>query len=701
MEWYSLDFYIIMVVGLGLIIYCTRLYLNRLVKRKLGYIPKNFGRNLTIILYIGLTALLIFGRWYEDFLKDREFSEYKIKSENIGRIYSNDLMEMNHHFISEHTIENDRIFARIYREMLDWQKGSPEVENYYTMKKNKDGKIYFAVGLETDYNKDGKISGKKEKSIPIGTLYDESIPELEEAFKGKFTIQREPTVDAWSQSITAFYPIKDFEGKTDAVLGIDYNGQDFLLDMDANQWKAIGLIFPVILFCVLLYVLGMYSKIEEQVDTLHKKEINTLAYYDDLTELPNRYYLLKMLDSYEKNHPSFAVVLFELVGLNSINSLFGYSVGDKFMKKALHMIESGLITEHVLGRWGGCDFVIVIPGFQSQSHLLSLAEGVFRSLKHPISIDGREFLLSTKIGISVYPVDGTDGKTLIQNADIARSHSKNKPIQFYNQQVVDEIRDKLSLEIELRKALKNREFVLYYQPQLSVATEELIGIEALIRWIHPEKGFIPPNEFIPLAEELNLIESIGRWVLMEACSETRRLIQKSNIPLQVSVNLSPIQFDNDQIAEEIESILKETGLSPCALDLEITESALFNYQRSSQIINRIKGLGVQISLDDFGSGYSSLSHLQNLSIDRLKIDRSFLMDIPEQDDTILSSIIMLGHQLGLTVLAEGAETREQLDFLKMRKCDQVQGYYLSRPLPVDELENFIERSLQISNQTIH
>ncbi|MFD2970900.1 putative bifunctional diguanylate cyclase/phosphodiesterase [Peribacillus deserti] len=688
----SMEFYLI-TIGALLFIIVVKLYLRLLIKRKLGISSYKFTRKNDSIFYLVIICLFIGGKWYEHYLGEEVHTKYKRDSEYIGTLFSKELRQLNHQLIDDQTASGMAVYHRIYNKMLDWQNSNPQVISIYTLKKNEQKDNYFAVGLETDYNRDGIIRGDDELKIPIGTLYDEYIPELERAFTGKYSIQEYPTKDEWGYSLSAFYPINSSADSTDAVLGIDYDGDSFVKAMEQNQWRVFGFLIPAIIAVLLIFVVRMYTKIERQAEYLRRKEIDKMAYYDDLTNLPNRNFILDVIDSYSKEHPAFAVMLFDLRGLDSINNLLGYTVGDNFLKKAISKIHAELSQGQLLGRWGGCDFVLIVPDYHSEKQVLAIAEDILNKLKNPILMDGREFQLSAQFGISTYPKDGTDGKTLINNADMARTHlSKydNRHIQFFNEQVVNEVHKKLNLEIELRKALQRNEFVLFYQPQLSVKTGEMIGMEALIRWIHPEKGMVPPNDFIPLAEELKLIESIGRWVIKEACEQTMLLFERTRLPLTVSVNLSPIQFENESIVSDIQSILEETGLPARYLDLEITESAIVNYQRSSTLLKGIKSLGVQISLDDFGAGYSSLSHLKNLTIDRLKIDRSFLKDIPEKDDTILSSIILLGHHLQLIVLAEGAETKDHLEFLKKRDCDQVQGYYLSKPIPFAEIEEYVK-----------
>jgi diguanylate cyclase (GGDEF)-like protein len=418
-----------------------------------------------------------------------------------------------------------------------------------------------------------------------------------------------------------------------------------------------------------------------------------LACHDALTDLPNRAALeghfAQVLDGAKARGGSFAVLCIDFDRFKQINDLFGHSMGDAALREASHRLQ--IASQGVfLARTGGDEFIAVTEQDPLPSSAELLADRLRSALDQDIEVDGHSFDLDLSIGIALYPRDGTDARSLFANADAALYRAKHEgrgAIRFFTAAMDQQLRDRRALEHELKSAVANGELFLEYQPQRH-AGGEVIGFEALVRWQHPQRGIIPPAEFIPIAEETDLIVEIGEWVLREACREAASWLQ----PLQVAVNVSAIQFRRGNLQQLVDVVLRESGISPARLELEITEGVLIeNVGRATLMLKGLKGLGVSIALDDFGTGYSSLSYLQSFPLDRIKIDRSFIASLGRTDRSlaIVRAVIGLAHGLGLPVLAEGVETSEQLATLVAEGCDEMQGYLIGRPRRIEVYANLL------------
>jgi diguanylate cyclase (GGDEF)-like protein/PAS domain S-box-containing protein len=424
-----------------------------------------------------------------------------------------------------------------------------------------------------------------------------------------------------------------------------------------------------------------------------------MAYHDGLTDLPNRAAFLQalaqMIEACEGTDEEFAVLSLDLDGLKEVNDVFGHATGDKLLIEVARRIQSAA-GGGVVARLSGDEFGLIIDGKQPVAGML-LAEQLAEVLSNEFQIDGKSVRTGVTTGISVFPHNGADAASLLANAGAALFRAKAKSrgsISIYEPEMDQQIRDRRVLHQDLSLAIKNGELSLHYQPQAlsrhTVAESEIIGFEALARWLHPVRGFVPPGDFIPLAEESGLIVVMGEWILREACREAASW----PMPLQIAVNLSPAQFMHGDVVSLVHSILLETGLAPDRLELEITEGVLIeDFDRGLALLRRLKALGVRISMDDFGSGYSSLSYLQAFPFDKIKIDRAFVMNLGRnpQSAAIVRAVIGLGHGLGMSIVAEGVETQEQLGFLADEGCDAVQGYFIGRPLPVGQYAALVGR----------
>ncbi|WP_342726409.1 EAL domain-containing protein [Bradyrhizobium sp. B097] len=417
-----------------------------------------------------------------------------------------------------------------------------------------------------------------------------------------------------------------------------------------------------------------------------------MAYHDGLTDLPNRAAFLQaltqMIEACDGTDEEFAVLCVDLDGLKEINDVYGHAMGDKVLIEVAQRLQT-VARGGVVARLSGDEFGLIIDGRQPAAGI-ALAEQAAEALGEDFAIDGKSVRTGLTTGIAVFPHNGSDAASLLANSGAALFRAKAKSrgtISIFEPEMDQQIRDRRVLHQELSVAIKNGELSLYYQPQAatgaSVAGSHIIGFEALARWHHPQRGFVPPSDFIPLAEESGLIVEMGEWILREACREAASWA----VPMQIAVNLSPAQFTHGDLVGLVHSILLETGLTPDRLELEITEGVLIeDFDRGLSLLRRLKALGVRISMDDFGSGYSSLSYLQAFPFDKIKIDRAFVINLGRnpQSAAIVRAVIDLGHGLEMSIVAEGVETEAQLSFLSEEGCDAVQGYLIGRPAPIGQ-----------------
>ena len=432
-----------------------------------------------------------------------------------------------------------------------------------------------------------------------------------------------------------------------------------------------------------------------------QQHVTRLAYQDALTGLPNRTLFRERLEALVANQADpgekariHAILFLDLDRFKLANDSMGHEVGDLLLKTAAERIQGCLRTGDIVSRFGGDEFTVILDNISGPEMAAMVAEKIRATISRPFKLLGRELYLSTSIGIAMYPSDGGNSGTLIKHADMAmfRAKERGNTFRFFENNMANEISRKLRLESDLRRALEHHEFLLHYQPQLDLATGDIIGMEALIRWRHPDFGLVPPSQFIPLAEETGLIEPMGEWVLHTACAQNKAW-QDAGLPkILIAVNLSARQLEMDFEARVVRKVLAETGLNPRYLELELTETTVMRDPvKTGDTLRRLKEQGISLALDDFGTGYSSLNHLKHFSFDKLKIDRSFIQDLTQNPDDaeIVLTIIAIARNLKLRVIAEGVETGEQLAYLHGHGCDEIQGYYYSPPLPPEEAASLL------------
>lgn len=427
--------------------------------------------------------------------------------------------------------------------------------------------------------------------------------------------------------------------------------------------------------------------------TAHKKmdeEIQRLAHYDPLTGQPNRLLfhdrLKQALAQAHREHRKVGVVFVDLDRFKWVNDTLGHAMGDKLLQIVAHRLTECVRDCDTVARVGGDEFVIILYGFDTASEPTIFAKRFLQVLAQPAKLDGKEFYCTVSIGVAIYPLDGEDDETLLRNADIAMYAAKEmgrNNFQFYSAEMNIRAKEKLDLETRLRRAIEDKELSLAYQPQLNLNTGRIAGVEALLRWHDPELGMISPGEFIPVAEETGLIVPLGEWVLKTACHQAKEWQKRGFSPARLAVNVSGLQFKRIDFVEMVEATLRETGLDPGFLEIELTESIIMEDVKDAiMTLADLKVRGIHLAIDDFGTGYSSLIYLKHFPFDRIKIAQEFVQAIAKDRDqeAIVEAIIFMASSLELNVIAEGVETRAQIDFLRKRKCQDMQGFYFSHPI---------------------
>ncbi|HEX2915507.1 MAG TPA: EAL domain-containing protein [Chloroflexia bacterium] len=540
------------------------------------------------------------------------------------------------------------------------------------------------------------LPDKAQVSLPLGRGIVGTV-----AFSGKIINILDTSLDSrhseyWPNFITRnllTVPLRTYNGQIIGVVqALNKKGACF----DSRDEELLEAL------CDLAAVAIERAKITREQKRLGE-ELSYQARHDALTGLPNRVFLEESLGAAlaeaEQKGNSVAVLFVDLDRFKLINDSLGHGFGDMLLQQVAHRLQSGLRFGDVVARHGGDEFVVVLRVVRNVLSVHRLVHNLQKSLQQPFYVEGQELYISASIGVSLFPQHGHNVTEVLRNADTAMYKAKDRGqngYEFFQPEMSDSEQRRLWLVTQLHKALEFNELELYFQPQLDLGTNQITGAEALIRWKHPELGLISPGEFIPLAEETGLIVPVGTWVLREACRLIKTWQIKGLAPFRISVNVSALQFGRDDFLSIVTEALESNQLEPEWLELELTEGLLIGDTQSTiKKINRLKAMGISFAIDDFGTGYSSLGYLQQLSLNTLKIDQSFVRKLGQEgeDNTrheaLLRAITTLAHNLNMRVIAEGVETEKQKDFLESIGCEEIQGFFFSRPLPVAQFEEFI------------
>ena len=481
--------------------------------------------------------------------------------------------------------------------------------------------------------------------------------------------------------------------------------------MQTYLWRAAAGSLVLLLIAVVLsrmsrqLTASRLRAVEEQL--AHAARVEYLAYHDGLTALPNRSLFSKLLGQgitqAHRYNRRLAVMFLDLDRFKQINDTLGHDAGDQLLQEVAARLKECLRDSDTVARLGGDEFVVLLPELVEQADVAGVAQKILSSVARPFVLLGQEFRVTASIGISTYPHDGLDEQTLTKNADIAMYQAKEEGknnFQFYSETLNANSLQRLTLESSLRHALERNEFELHYQAKHDIRSGRITGMEALLRWQHPDLGLIAPMQFIPLAEETGLIVPIGKWVLRTACLQNAAW-QAQGLPrLSMAINLTARQFFDEGLVSDLTAMLAATGMDANLLELEITESLLLrDVEKSLRILARLKKMGIRIAIDDFGVGYSSLATLQQFPLDTIKIDRSFIRDIAsvDEDKALTEAIIAMGRTLSLTVVAQGVETKAQADFLRLNACDEFQGFYLDVPMPAEQTTSLLRMQVNVAS----
>lgn len=482
--------------------------------------------------------------------------------------------------------------------------------------------------------------------------------------------------------------------KQDAIDGLSAGADDYVSKpFDANELR--------VRLNTGARILKLQSELISTQETLRMQ-----ATRDPLTGLPNRLLfgdrLAHGISQAKRRKEMLATVFLDLDNFKLTNDTLGHGIGDALLKKVADRLSESLRHVDTIARMGGDEFTIILTDIKSEANVEHLAKKALDAFSESFHVEGHDIFITPSIGISIYPRDGEDAETLVKNADTAMYQTKEKGKNnycVYTEAFNHATTERISLENNLRKAVEREEFILHYQPRLSIKSGRILGVEALVRWRHPGHGILPPAQFIPLAEETGLIIPIGEYVLRAACAQNKAWQEAGIAPIGVAVNVSARQFHREDLQTTVQRALDDTGLDPQYLGLELTESILMqNPSASINILDKLIAMGIRLSLDDFGTGYSSLSYLKRFPIDAVKLDQSFVREITTNvsDAAIARAVIAMAHSMKLEVIAEGVETLEQLEFLRSLSCDEMQGYFVSHPVPAEECEILLRKDCDAS-----
>ncbi len=626
----------------------------------------------------------------------------------IDRIHPDDKIKVVHALENHVNLKSPTFYSQhriLVNDKIKW------VEIKGKVARDKDGTPQRVVGFLTDISdiKEAQLALKNSeeqfklfmKNLPAGAFIKDEKNNI--LFSNKYLNNFFGLDTLVNRNIKELLLPKDYESiakKTDLILekGIDI-AEEILIDKNGNKKYFQAHRFMIHKDNKKL-IAGIFSDITDQKNTQQK--LNILAHYDLLTNLPNRAMfqdtLVKKLSKAKRNKTKFALMFIDLDNFKMINDTLGHDYGDLLLIEVAKRLTAILREEDLVSRLGGDEFTVILDDIRDTAYPSIVAQKIIDSLSQPIKLDDEMGYIGASVGIAIYPDDATNKEDLIKNADMAMYSAKQggKNIyQYFTEDMNADAKERLELSNDLRKAIQNNELKLYYQPVIDTDTNKLSVCEALVRWEHPKYGIITPSNFIKLAEEGGFMAKIGKWIMQRAC-EQLKVMQKAGLRIKIAINISSKQLTQNHLENTLKTIIKNTGVDPKLLELEVTESFLMENIKQVEIaLNNLKKIGISTAIDDFGTGYSSLSRLKKLPISKLKIDKSFISDIPNDEDDmqIASTIITLANHLNLEVVAEGVETKEQVNFLKSHGCSLMQGYYFSEAISEKDFNAYIQKSL--------
>ena len=565
-------------------------------------------------------------------------------------------------------------------------------------------KIYDLSGL-TVYSTDARQIGQSAQNNPGFLRARDGYPASNLTHRSR--------IDSWEGEIAdrhilaTYAPVHVYDAApVEAVIEIYSDVTPLVEAAQASQWKILGAVFGAmaLVYALLQLLLARYERLlreQERERAAQEERIRHQAYHDALTGLPNRASFTEHLEEAMRRAKRagwpLGLLFLDLDLFKRVNDSLGHDAGDRLLRVAAERIRRSVREADMLFRMGGDEFTVLLEDLRGPEEAAMVASRVLEAMAEPLSVAHHEIAVTASIGIALYPRDDTVGERLVKSADTAMYRAKElgrNRYAFFAREMNERVESQVMMEAALRRALKNGEFALYFQPRVSSATGRATGAEALLRWRHPDWGLVEPARFVPLLEETGLIVPVGAWVLAEACRQACTWQAAALAPLRVSVNLSSRQFRSEALADAVSEALHASGLAPSLLEVELTESLLVeNVEHAMGVMGRLKAIGAAISIDDFGTGYSSLGYLKRFPIDSLKIDKSFVRDIATspKDAAIVKAISALARSLGIGLIAEGVEEPWQVQFLRERHCTEMQGYLFSRPLPPEALADALAR----------
>lgn len=679
-------------------LYCKKLYGGLLQAQALAHIGHWELDLVNNSLYWSDEVYRIFGLEPQEFSATYEAFLKHVHPEDIDMVnnmYMSSLKEKRGYYV-EH---------RIVRENGEIGFVEESCEHEF----DKDGNPLKSIGMVHDITRRKNAENELVLASAVFEKMNDGVL-ITDAFQRIITIN-----SAYSE--ISGYNIEEIRGKTPNTFSSGWHDELFYQNLwnELNQewhWRGEiadrrkkGELYTAELNIIALHdkegKLTNYISIVNDISEKKKKEslIHNLAYFDVLTNLPNRVlfqeHVINKIPALQRNSKKMALFFIDMDNFKNINDAFGHFTGDKFLIEVAKSIKATLRDEDTLARLGGDEFTVMLGDAESVSEIAFVAKKIIERFQAPVIIEDREFYTGASIGISIYPDDGTTYEELVKAADTAMYHVKESgknSYQFYTQSMNEKITERSLIENDLRSAINKNELFLEYQPKVNLKTKKVYGMEALIRWNHPDIGLIRPDKFIGISEETGQIAQIGLWVAKQAISDTKALYDEGK-RLVVSINVSSKQLSDDSFINDICAIADNIGLDKGYIELEITESHVMkDVNKALSILNALSEKGFKLSIDDFGTGYSSLSYLKKLPAKTIKIDRSFVLDIDKDEDdrSIVAAIIAMARSLGKDVIAEGSETKEHIDTLKSLHCYQIQGYYFSKPLRIEKFREFIK-----------